>query len=135
MELEKAKKQSPHGDRFIMTGFRTDISRILAAFDIFCMSSKEEGLGTSILDAMAMELPVVACKAGGIPEAVEHQKTGLLVPVQDSQTLASAIMDLIDDPKKARAMGQAGRLRVERLFNITMTVEKTEEIYFRLMGE
>lgn len=81
----------------IFTGFRNDIAQVLKELDIFLMTSKTEGLGTSIIDAMACCVPVVATNAGGIPELVIHQKTGLLASVFDSKTLAAHCNLLLTD--------------------------------------
>jgi L-malate glycosyltransferase len=120
--------------RVRMLGFRSDIPELLSGMDIFCISSREEGLCTSILDAMAMELPVVATRAGGIPEAVDHGKTGLLVSVQDPGQLASALGELIADAAKAKQFGAAGRNRVKEIFLIESTVRKTAEIYRAILS-
>jgi L-malate glycosyltransferase len=134
-EIRNAIQNSSLKDRFIMTGFRNDIHRILAATDIFCMSSKTEGLCTSILDAMAMARPVVATRAGGIPEVVADSATGYLVPVQDPAALAEKIAVLIGDPERRRIMGDAGRQRVTSMFNMRETVRKTAAVYRELMNE
>jgi glycosyltransferase involved in cell wall biosynthesis len=78
-------------------GFRKDVPRILASGDIFLLTSKEEGLGTSLLDAFLAQIPVVATDAGGIPEIVRHMDTGLLAPVKDSEKLAEHVKLLIAD--------------------------------------
>ena len=77
--LEGLARERGASDRVVFAGFRTDLDRLLPAFDVFCLSSRLEGLGTSLLDAMAFARPVVATAAGGIPEAVEDGVTGRLV--------------------------------------------------------
>lgn len=134
-ELRNALSGSLLKDRFVMTGFRNDIHRILAATDIFCMSSKTEGLCTSILDAMAMAIPVVATRAGGIPEVVADGVTGHLVPVQDPAALAEKIALLIGDPEGRRIMGDAARKRVMDVFDVRETVRKTAAVYGELLNE
>ncbi len=133
-EIETARTRSAIADHFVMTGFRCDIPRLLGAIDIFCMSSREEGLCTSILDAMAMAKPVVATRAGGIPEAVAGDETGLLVQVANPEELAGAISILIEDPERRRKMGIAGRHRVEEIFRIQTTVARTAQIYRELLS-
>ncbi|MEM9991882.1 MAG: glycosyltransferase [Bacteroidota bacterium] len=78
-----------------LTGFRSDVVAILPAFDVFLFTSKEEGLGTSILDAFAAKVPVVATRAGGIPEIVKHTKTGLLADVGDAMQLAQYVEQVL----------------------------------------
>src|SRR5262245_27810424 len=95
----------------ILAGFRHDLDRLLPAFDVFCLSSQQEGLGTSLLDAMCFSRPVVATAAGGIPDAVEDGATGRLVPVRDAPALARALCDLLRDQGLRREMGARGRER------------------------
>jgi glycosyltransferase involved in cell wall biosynthesis len=117
------------GGRCLFTGFRPDLDRLLPAFDVFCLSSHMEGLGTSLLDAMAFARPVVATRAGGIPEAVEDGVTGLLVPVRDPAALADALLAVLHDPARAAAMGAAGRARFESHFTADRMVEQTLAVY------
>ncbi|MDM7914585.1 MAG: glycosyltransferase family 4 protein, partial [Candidatus Eisenbacteria bacterium] len=84
----------------LFAGFRPDVCRFFPALDVFAHPSVEEGLGTSILDAMAARLPVVASRAGGIPEAVRHGETGWLVPAGAQTDLAGAIISLLEDPRR-----------------------------------
>jgi glycosyltransferase involved in cell wall biosynthesis len=93
------------------------------------MSSVTEGLGSAILEAMALSRPVVATRAGGIPEAVEDAVTGLLVPPHDEAGLASAIVKLMRDPALRERFGAAGRQRVEREFSVDRLVTGTARVY------
>lgn len=133
-DLQNAVHKSPLKDRFLMLGFRNDIKHILAASDIFCMSSKMEGLCTSILDAMAMAKPVVATRAGGIPEVVVDGVTGWLTPIRNPSAMAEKIADLIDGSEQRLIMGKAGRKRVETVFDIRETVRKTAAVYENLLS-
>lgn len=103
--------------RVTFAGFRNDVVRYLQAFDIFAHPSIEEGLGTSILDAMAARLPVVASRTGGIPEVVVHGETGWLVPPASPSELAGALITLLEDPRRRSQFGEAGRARVESAFS------------------
>ncbi len=132
-EVKQAVQGSAHPDRISMLGFRTDVPELLAAMDIFCISSLEEGLCTSILDAMAGGLPVVATRVGGIPEAVVDGETGLLVPPGRPQAFADAVLRLLHDPETAKSMGRAGRDRICSQFDISITVEKTASEYLAVM--
>src|SRR4029077_14694505 len=96
----------------LLPGFRDDVLALLKGFDIFVMSSETEGLGTSILDAMACEKPVVGTRTGGIPEVVEDDVTGILVEPRDGKSLASAITTLLCDEALRARMGAAGLERV-----------------------
>src|SRR5262249_60039079 len=99
----------------VLGGFRGDLDRVIPAFSVFCLSSRLEGLGTSLLDAMAFGVPIVATAAGGIPEAVEDGVTGRVVPVRDPAALAAAILEVLGPPQR-QAMGAARRRPFEERF-------------------
>jgi glycosyltransferase involved in cell wall biosynthesis len=96
------------------------------------MSSITEGLGSTVLDAMAMGLPVVGTRAGGIPEMVVAGTTGLLVPPGEPKPMAAAIVRLLSDPALRARYGEAGRLRVEQQFGVDKLVEGTLAAYRKL---
>ncbi len=118
----------------LMPGFRTDVFGCIRAFDLFAMSSVTEGLGTSLLDAMACSRPIVATTAGGIPEIVVDGETGLLTPVRDHRAMAEAIVRLLRDPARRRQMGDAGAARVRDRFTVERMVDETAAVYARLAG-
>ncbi|HET7499130.1 MAG TPA: glycosyltransferase family 4 protein, partial [Candidatus Eisenbacteria bacterium] len=120
------------GDRVRFLGFREDIVPLLRAADLFVLSSYLEGLGTSVLDAMAAGLPVVATAVGGVPEIVEPEATGLLVPPQDPGALAAAMARLATDPALRAAMGARGRERA-RAFSADRTAVLTRALYEELL--
>jgi glycosyltransferase involved in cell wall biosynthesis len=115
-----------------LTGFRRDVPGLIKAFDLFVLCSTTEGLGTSVLDAMACGRAVVGTHAGGIPESVVDGETGLLVPTHDNRALAAAIVRLLQDDALRRRMGEAGRERVEKKFSVERMVEETAAVYERL---
>ncbi|MBK8489424.1 MAG: glycosyltransferase family 4 protein [Saprospirales bacterium] len=86
------------GSHMVLTGYRTDIPKVLPEIDLLLFTSKTEGLGTSLLDAMVVGVPIVATNAGGIPELIEDGKTGLLATVGDAKGLAQKVIQLLDDP-------------------------------------
>jgi L-malate glycosyltransferase len=116
----------------VLAGFRDDVLALTKSADLFVMSSVTEGLGSTLLDAMAMGLAVAGTRAGGIPEAVADGVTGLLVPPGDSQALADAIVRLLGDAAARRRMGDAGRARVAAQFGVDRLVEGTLAVYERL---
>lgn len=118
-------------DRVIMAGFRRDLDRLIPAFDIFCLSSHLEGLGTSLLDAMCFSRPIVATAAGGIPEAVEDGVTGRVVPPRDPGALADALALVLQEREARLSYGAAGRRRFEEHFTAERMVEETA----RVVGE
>ena len=118
----------------IFTGFREDVLEITKTMDIFVLSSYLEGMGTVILDAMALGRPVVATKVGGIPEIVQHEKNGLLVPARNPGKLAEAILKLVNNPSLRAQMGAQGREQVKR-YTLERTVEGAEAVYFRALSQ
>jgi len=122
------------GRHLVFTGFRTDIPECMNLFDLFVMPSIKEGLCTSILDALASKTPVVASRTGGIPEIVEHMKTGLLVTPGDSSELADAIVFMLKNPELARDMALAGYAKVCRHFSVESMVAGNLGVYERLIA-
>jgi glycosyltransferase involved in cell wall biosynthesis len=123
--LEALVRERGLQDRVLLAGFRRDLDRLLPAFSLFCLSSRLEGLGTSLLDAMAFGLPVVATAAGGIPEAVEDGVTGRVVPPRDPTALADALAAVLADEPGRQALGAAGRRRFLERFTADRMVEGT----------
>jgi glycosyltransferase involved in cell wall biosynthesis len=122
--IEKKKLKS----HVILTGFIEDVASIYQILDIFLFTSKTEGLGTTVLDAMKNGLPIVATKAGGIPEMITHRETGLLANVGDFHNLAECILNLEKDPEMRRNLGRNAQIRVKD-FSIQNTYHKTIRIY------
>jgi starch synthase len=102
---------------------------------VFACPSVYEPFGLINLEAMACEAAVVASAVGGIVEVVEDGKTGILVPPARPDELAAAIRKLLDDPATARAMGKAGRKRVEEKFSWTSVAARTQEVYADAIAE
>lgn len=119
------------GRRFLFLGFREDVGAFLRLFDVFVLSSKTEGLGTSVLDAQALGLPLAACRAGGIPEIVADRETGLLVPPQDPPALAAALLELARDPQLRARLGENAK-RAASAHDVSRTVEAHLDLYREL---
>lgn len=117
-----------------LPGERKDIPDVMRGLDCFVLPSLGEGISNTILEAMASGLPVIATAVGGNPELVDDARTGHLVPVADPGALARAIIALALTPEKARAMGNAGRKRIEAQFSITAMIDSYQQIYDRLLG-
>ncbi len=117
----------------IFIGFCKDIPEILRCVDIFCLPSLTEGFNRTILEAMACGLPVVATSVGGNIEIVQDRVNGLLVPSGNSERLAAAITELVNDREKARTMGLEGRRLVEKNFSIEKNVKRIEKLYLQIL--
>jgi glycosyltransferase involved in cell wall biosynthesis len=114
--------------RFHFAGFRPDVGEFLKTFDAFVLSSKTEGLGTSLLDAQAVGLPIVATAAGGIPEIVHDGVNGVLAPIQNPEALAEKIMQLKKD-KELQSKFSKNALQQVKAFDVSETVRKTINVY------
>jgi glycosyltransferase involved in cell wall biosynthesis len=121
-------------ERVRFTGFRDDVLAVMQQFEVFVFSSYLEGLGTAILDAMALRKPVVATRAGGIPEVVQDGVTGRVVPPRDPQALAQAVSQLLRYPEQGTRFGEAGRKRVEQHFTALQMATHTLQLYRRLLN-
>jgi glycosyltransferase involved in cell wall biosynthesis len=130
--LERQIRERHLEKHVFLAGFRPDILSVHKGFDIFVMSSVTEGLGTSLLDAMACGKPVVATTAGGMPEVVADGESGILVPPRDDAALAAAIIRLLKDAPLRQAMGAAGERRVREHFSSERMVQDTLDLYKRV---
>ena len=120
--------------RFLGAVPRPEMLRWYGTADVFCLPSLYEGFPLAILEAMAAGLPVVSTTVSGIPEAVEHGVTGLLVPPEDASGLAAALGALVADPELRRSMGDAGRRRVAEEFSISKVCGAYLESWRRLLA-
>jgi glycosyltransferase involved in cell wall biosynthesis len=127
--LEKQIRERRLEKYVLLAGFREDVLQLVKSADLFVMSSVTEGLGSAVLDAMAMGLAVVGTRAGGIPEAVVHGETGLLVPPGEPAPLAASIVRLLKDAGVRRQYGEAGRARVAEQFGVDRLVDGTLASY------
>jgi glycosyltransferase involved in cell wall biosynthesis len=124
-----------HLDKHVLLpGFRTDVLGCMKGFDLFVMSSVTEGLGTSLLDAMACARPIVATRAGGIPEIIEDGVTGVLVAPRDAASLAHAIVRMLRDESLRHRMGAAGAARVRERFTVERMAAETARVYDRVVS-
>ena len=116
-------------------GMRLDMPALYEAMDIVVLPSYREGMPTALMEAAAMERPVVAADIRGCRDVVIERETGLLVPPRDSESLAAAIASLLSDPERRRTMGLAGRCRAERLFDQQKVFAQVEAVYRQLLRQ
>lgn len=133
-ELEAQVARLGLQDHVIFTGFRLDVPQVVAAFDIYVMPTWEEPCAVAFIEAMAMAKPVIAWDSGGTPEMVVQGTTGLLTEPRSVPLLADAILSLVKDPVRARAMGQAGRARVLSYLTPQRMCDDAMRIYQSLLG-
>lgn len=121
--------------RVVMTGFRRDVPEVMAALDVLVLPSlRSEAAPQVVPQALAVGTPVVGTTVGGIPEVIEDGVTGRLVPPADAPALAGAILDLLADPPRARAMARAGQVLVQRRFTVDAAMAATTGVYRALLG-
>lgn len=118
----------------IFTGFSAKPGLYLALMDLFLLSSDSEGTSMTLLEAMSLGLPVVATEAGGTPEIVDHDVTGMLTPVGDCEAFASAIEAFLRDPEKLKVQGAAGRVKFEKHYSVGSMARQYLECYARVLG-
>lgn len=128
IERELRDAQKILGSRLLAPGYRADVAELLGAMDLFCLPSYREGMPRSIIEAMMMELPVVATDIRGAREEVIPGKTGLLVPTRNAAALTRALETLVADPERSRQMGRAGRQRALDLYDERRVIERQIEI-------
>lgn len=115
-------------------GFQADIPSMLAKMDIAILASLQEPFGRVVIEAMAMQKPVVATTVGGVPEIVDDGVTGILVPPADTAALAQALEQLIPDREKRITMGMKGRERVKEFFPLTKHVQQIQNLYATILS-
>jgi len=110
-------------------GNRNDIPELLSCLDVAVLSSTEEGLPLSILEAMACGKPVVATNVGGIPAVIQHGKNGVLVSTRDISGMANALLDVLSDKNRAEKMGMNGRKLIEKRYDLNYSLKKYFALY------
>lgn len=133
-KLEARREESGLRTRVHMLGFRDDARALMRQFELFCLSSNLEGLCTSLLDAQALGVPIVATAVGGVPEVVEDGVTGSLVRTLDADALADALLAALRDPMRRDAWRTQARTSVER-YSISRTARLSESEYARVLAE
>ena len=120
------------GNRVIFAGFQSDVIGHYAAMDIMVLPSLYEGLPLCVIEAMAMEKPVIATEVDGTPEIVQHNMNGILVPPKNAAALSEALEYALENRAELLAMGREGRQWVTERFSLARQVEETEALYERL---
>jgi glycosyltransferase involved in cell wall biosynthesis len=129
VEVLKARDSRGLTNDVIFTGFRSDVDRALAAFDLYALTSRSEGFPLSLLEAMAAGLPIVATRCGGPEQIIDDGITGLLVENGSAAAIASAIERLRATADDRRRLGNAARKAVSERFTLEAQVTKYEKVY------
>ena len=120
-------------EKITLLGYRDDLSELFPDLNVFMFSSKEEGLGTSVIDALAAGIPVVTTAAGGIPEIIKHQKNGWIVPVGDAEGLCTGVSRMLLDSEIRTKWIQAGK-ETAASFSKKKTARKTLTVYDEIIS-
>lgn len=120
-------------DKVLFLGKRTDIPDLMAAMDLYLITSKREGLPLALIEAMMSARPIVSTSVGGIPDTISSEREGILVQPGARSGLSGAIMALMDDPERRKSMGEMGRRRAVELFSPGKVLEELETIYGELL--
>ena len=133
-ELEALAKSLGLAERVCFAGFRKDLPRWLGCLDLLVHPALMEGLGVSLLQASSAGVPIIACRAGGMPEAVRDGVSGLLVPPGDSAALREALAQLLENPERRRELGRNGRRLALEEFSAGVMVAGNLGVYRELLG-
>ena len=116
-------------NQMVLTGFRDDVPELMHCLDIFCLTSRSEGVPNVIMEAMAAGCPVIATRVGGIPDLVKDGENGLLVESEDVDGFAQAVNFLLNNPECAARLGRNGRTLVSRLYNCQTIADQLGQMY------
>lgn len=133
-ELAAEAKRHHLNGQLVFTGFRADATTLMAASDVFVLSSLHEGLPVSLLEAMALARPQVVTRVGGVPEVVVDGETGVLVDPENPAALADSILGVLGDPARAQRMGEAARAHVRQQYGMGQMVKAVEAVYAGVIG-
>ena len=120
-------------ENIIFTGYVNNVGNYLKSFDVFVLASKKEGLGTSIIDALAIGCPVVTTRTGGIPELIENEENGILVDPKNPNLLADALGDLLSNSEKRSRLSIAAKESAKK-YSIEQTVNQNISVYKSLIN-
>lgn len=131
---EQVSKLNLH-ENVIFTGYREDVVRLLSLFDVFAFASLNEASPQAVLEAMAMEVPVVATDVGGIPELIVDGKSGVLVPSESPDIFSINILELLEDNASRKQLGRSARDRTNNRFSIERCANDFKQAYYSIINE
>lgn len=134
-EVEALVKEKGLDEKIFFLGIRDDVSALLGNADIFVLPSDWEGVPLTVLEAMSANKPVIATVVGGVPELIEDDISGILVPPQNPEALANAVLCLAKDPELRQKMGKAAQERAVAMFDISRAAREYEALYLKLLKE
>jgi glycosyltransferase involved in cell wall biosynthesis len=134
-ELQAAARRNGILPNVYILGYRRDVVDLMHAVNVMALPSHREPCALVYVEAGLSRKPTIGCLAGGAPELIAHNETGLLVPVRDSAAIAEAILTLLTDRRRAGQMGDAGYERARELFGWERFIGTLEAVYERVLDE
>ncbi|MBD3156893.1 glycosyltransferase [Candidatus Peregrinibacteria bacterium] len=134
-DLEKMAMREGVMDHVRFLGFQKDIPHIMAASDLFVLPSKKEAFGLVLLEAGIARVPVVASNVGGIPEIIDHEKTGLLIPPENPRKLAESILTIVNDTLKRDQYSENAYKKIKDTFDAKIMAKKTANLYDEVLNK
>ena len=133
-DLESLARELGIASSVHFAGYQSDTAPYMQAMNLFALTSRSEGMPQSILEACIAKIPVIASNVGGIPEVIRHDQTGLLFPPGDHAALAGAIIELLGNPVRARALAENAHGFVESTFDIRRMAREYHEHFLQLLA-
>ena len=133
-ELERLADELGIKDATYFVGYQSQPEKFFPLLDAFAITSRSEGMPLSVLEAWAAGVPVLASAVGGLPEMIDHGKTGLLFPAGDHEALAQMLRELLNEPRKAQTLRSQGRIRVRNSFSLERMANHYQEHYLELLS-
>ena len=130
---ERLARKKGLSDRVIFLGKVDDVPKKLGVADLMLLPSELESFGLAALEAMACEVPSVATNVGGLPEVIDHEKTGFLAPVGDVDIMARCAIELLGDEKRLREMSKLARYEAQARFCTTKIIPQYEDFYRKVL--
>jgi glycosyltransferase involved in cell wall biosynthesis len=134
-DMERLARELGIADRVHFLGHRDDVPDLMAAADVLLLTSRSEGVPQAVTQALGLGLPVVATKVGGVPELIEHERTGLLIPPENPEAAAEALTRIAQDRDWAAKLGTAGREHVLAHFSLEAMLDHTEQLFVELLEQ
>lgn len=131
--LQRLIRELGREDRIRLLGFRSEIKTLFQALDLFVLSSLREGLPNVVLEAMALETPIVATKIAGVPKVIQHEHNGLLVEPSEPAELQAAIQRMLQQPQLRRQCAAAARATIEQRYSFAARMEKMRRLYEQVL--
>lgn len=134
-DIERLAAELNVASRAQFLGFRNDVADLMGASDLLLLTSQSEGVPQAVTQALGLGLPVVATRVGGVPELIQHEQTGLLIPPEDPEAAAAAILRCAHEPETARRFGVAGCEHALAHFSLKAMLDKVEHLCLTLLSE